>query len=454
MKKKINQVFLLIFSISLINFSCNKELNQKQLDDQLTATARNSPPNGHLQQTKTFSSNFVVSWINRQLQMVKIPLPPGTAGQALDRCQAYCGIALYESVVPGMPAYQSLYRQLTDFPEMPSTEPGKAYHWAASANAALAEMNRKLFPLTADANKIAMTNLENSWQAIYANETDAATLQRSIAFGKEVATRVFEWAKNDGSANINPAYVPPVGEGLWVPTAATPPVGPYTYQRRKMVPGVANGTELDPPPPFSTTPGSPFYNMVKEVYDASHSLNDDKKALVNYFKDVPGYSPGGTYVALMAQAIENTKQTLDMAALTYVKVGLAQHDATIVLFTNKYKYNLIRPVTYIKAYIDPAYSTYIPTPNHPEFPSGHSTTGGAVLGVMSSIFGEDFHITLHTYDGTYPSRSYTSFIQMLKEISASRIYSGLHYQATLDKSEAQGNKVAHNILNTIKFLKE
>jgi membrane-associated phospholipid phosphatase len=87
---------------------------------------------------------------------------------------------------------------------------------------------------------------------------------------------------------------------------------------------------------------------------------------------------------------------LDIAALTYVKVGLAIFDASTVLFTNKYQFNIIRPVTYIKAYIDPNWSTYIPTPNHPEFPSGHSTTGGAALTMMSNIFGEDFHITLHT----------------------------------------------------------
>jgi hypothetical protein len=36
-----------------------------------------------------------------------------------------------------MPAYQSLYGQLTDMPVMPITEPGKAYHWPTSANAAL-----------------------------------------------------------------------------------------------------------------------------------------------------------------------------------------------------------------------------------------------------------------------------------------------------------------------------
>lgn len=456
MRKKFLYSGLLLAFASILNFSCQKETKEPpvQAEDEAIEAARGGN-HGHTKLTKTFSSDVVVSWINLQLQMNKAPLPAGTAGQANDRCLAYCGIALYESVVPGMPAYQTLSGQLTDFPAMPSPERRKAYHWGASANAALAEMNRKLFPATADANKTAMTNLENSFQAVYANETDAETLQRSIAFGKEVATRVFNWAATDGSANVNPAYVPPVGPGLWVPTAATPPVGPYNYQRRKLVPGVARGTELRPPPAFSSTPGSPFYNMVKQVYDASLTLTADQKAMADYFKDVPGYTPGGTYVALFSQLLDQTKPSLDQAALAYVKVGLAMHDAGIILFTNKYQFNLIRPVTYIRAYIDPAWSTYIPTPNHPEFPSGHSTTGGAVLTMMSKIFGENFRITLHTYDYlSYPSRSYTSFTQMLKEISDSRLYGGLHYRETLDKSEAQGEKVAKNILRKIKFLKD
>jgi hypothetical protein len=448
-----NTPFITVLFISAWTFSsCQKERQPIDRQQEEVVTAPNG--HGHLKQTKTFPSDVVVSWIDMQLQMLKLPLPAGTGSQGTDRCEAYCGIALYESVVPGMPAYQSLTGQLTDFPQMPSTEPGKAYHWAACANAALAEMNRKLFPATADANKTAMTNLENSWNASFATETDVMTLQRSIAFGKEVATRVFNWAATDGSANVNPPYVPPVGPGLWVPTSPTPPVGPYTYQRRKLVPGVANGTELIPPPAFSTIPGSPFYNMVKEVYDASQPLTNDEKALADYFKDNPGYSAGGTYVALLSQALSLTDPALDMAALTYVKVGLAQHEATIVLLTDKYVYNLIRPVTYIRNYIDPAWTTYLPTPNHPEFPSGHSTTAGGVLTMMSSIFGENFHITLHTYDYLgYPPRSYTSFTQMMNDISDSRFYGGLHYTATLDKSEAQGAKVAQNILSIVKFKK-
>ena len=32
------------------------------------------------------------------------------------RYMAYCGVALYESVVPGMPGYQTLYGQLINMP--------------------------------------------------------------------------------------------------------------------------------------------------------------------------------------------------------------------------------------------------------------------------------------------------------------------------------------------------
>ncbi|HLO37973.1 MAG TPA: vanadium-dependent haloperoxidase, partial [Lacibacter sp.] len=300
-----------------------------------------------------------------------------------------------------------------------------------------------------------MDNLEGSLQATYAGEVNDATLQRSIAFGKEVATRVFAWAATDGSANVNPPYVPPVGIGLWVPTSPTPAVNPYAYQRRLLVPGSANGTALTPLPAFSTDPASAYYAMVKEVYDVSLTLTNEQKALADYFKDNPGYGAGGTYVAAFVQALTLAQFKLDMAAVAYAKVGLGQHDAGIVLFINKYIYNVMRPITYIRLYINPAWNTYIPTPNHPEFPSGHATITGGALTMMSNVFGEKFPMTLHTYDYlNYPSRSYSTFTQMGLDIANSRIYGGLHYRLTCERSIAQGTKVSQNILSTIKFLKE
>ena len=140
-----------------------------------------------------------------------------------------------------MPAYQSLDGQLYQLSGMPVTEPGLAYHWAASANAALAYMNRHLFPNASAANILAMNNLEAALQAQYAGEVDAITLQRSIDHGRAVAQIVYNYALSDGTASMPAAstYVLPVGPGLWekTPPNSAGPVNPFAGQRRVMVPG-------------------------------------------------------------------------------------------------------------------------------------------------------------------------------------------------------------------------
>ena len=153
--------WLMVAFISILMLTaCEKQLDQPSSYEKSASITKSNNEHGHLRQTKTFSDDVVISWLNMQLEMLRVPLATGAGSQAANRAMGYCGIATYEAVVPGMPAYQSLTGQLTDFPEMPATESGKAYHWAASANAALAEMNRKLFPRASAANKSLIDNLE------------------------------------------------------------------------------------------------------------------------------------------------------------------------------------------------------------------------------------------------------------------------------------------------------
>jgi hypothetical protein len=465
--------WLLVLSLSFFIFiSCQKGTKDFPAKQENSSSENsNSDENGHAQQTKTFSSDVVTRWLNMQLDMLRVPLAAGTGSQAADRAMVYCGIVTYESVVNGMPAYQSLYGQLNSFPEMPAKEPGKAYHWAASANAALAEMNRRLFPTTSAANKTAIDNLEINLKTSYANEVDASTLDRSIAFGKEVATRVFTWAATDGSANANPQYIPEpqfIGPGFWVQSlgagntlVTTPPnypqaANPYAYQRRRMVPGVENGAVIDPPPAYSTDPSSPFYLMVKDVYDRSQTLTPEQTAMAIYHRDAPGYPGGGQFVAILSQVIDKADVMLDVAALAYAKTGIAMFDATTILFTKKYSINLVRPINYIRSVM--GYSTWsgvFNTPGHPEFPSGHAMISATVAGSLTNVFGDNFEFDNHTYDYlSLPPRHYSSFAAMAQEMSNSRVFAGIHYQATCDKSLWLGGKVTQNVLSTVKFLKD
>jgi len=74
---------------------------------------------------------------------------------------------------------------------------------------------------------------------------------------------------------------------------------------------------------------------------------------------------------------------------------------------------------------------------------------------MTSIFGENYHFTLHTYDnkGMAP-RSYNSFSEMAADIGKARVYGGIHYTYSCEEGRRQGERIARNILNTLKFKKD
>jgi len=472
-----------ITMLSLTVFiSCQKQVDKPatQLQSEEVGAANNNG-HGHLQQTKTFSSDVVIKWLNLDLDLLRTPLPAGTAVQGGERILAYSGIALYEAVVNGMPAYQSLSGQLTAFPVMPTTEPGKAYHWAAAANAALAQETRYLFDTASSSTNLTIKQqrldkinaLEKTLQDAYATEVDAATLQRSISFGKDVASRVSAWADGDGYKLQGAAYTPvsdPNKPWLWVPTVPPPalPINPYVKDnRRLLVAGSDNGATLDPFPPFSTTPGSEFYEMANDVYTKSLSPTAVQKNLALYFRDAndpgfPGYYGGsGHYVAILPQIISKSGVALDIAALAFAKSGIAVNDAFVVGFIRKYEFNLLRPITYLRNFAGhPTWSPLFATPNHPEFPSAHCFHAGGFLTGLADVFGENFEFTDNTYAnmstslGTLQALPFHSFTELKKAIGDSRVYAGIHYAPSCAKGIKLGEKVGQNVLNTLKFLKE
>ena len=103
----------------------------------------------------------------------------------------------------------------------------------------------------------------------------------------------------------------------------------------------------------------------------------------------------------------------------------------------------------------PGWNALFNTPGHPEFPSAHAVNGAAIAAMLTDVLGENFHFTLNTYDYLgLPARSYNSFYEMGKEMADSRVFAGIHYQASCDKGRWLGEKVSQNILSKVKFLKD
>lgn len=421
----------------------------------IASCKKDNDDNGHLHQTKTYSSEVAQKWHEFQLRLLRLPAGSNPFGMNGNRYFAYFGVALYESVVPGMPGYQSLHGQLTDMPAMPAPEPGKAYHWPIAANAALAFLTRNFYSTTSAANLAAMDSLENALNEMYQPALTPDLFQRSVSFGKTVAERIFEWSKTDGSLTVHPAYVPPQGPGIWSPTAPNPTSAsaPYWGLNRLFVPGSLNNTSSPPPPSYSTDPNSAYYQMVKEVYDISQSLTPAQTATALYFRDNPGFQAGTHYQSIFNQVMKTENPSLDFYAVAQAKTGIALAESQIGCWKVKYDLLVERPIRYIRNVLGhTSWNPVLPTPPHPDFPSGHSQTGGALAKVLTSLFGEQYAITLHTYDnlGMAP-RTYGSFKEMVDDIGKSRVYAGIHYTYSCTEGNKQGEKIATNILNTLRF---
>jgi PAP2 superfamily len=138
--------------------------------------------------------------------------------------------------------------------------------------------------------------------------------------------------------------------------------------------------------------------------------------------------------------------SLTAAAETYLKVGIAVCDAFVACWNTKYRYNLLRPVTYIQRLIDPAWLPLLGTPPFPEYTSGHSVQSGAAFAVLTDLWGENYAFEDNTHDarGLAPRR-FTSFTRAAEEAALSRLYGGIHFRPAIERGLEQGRCLADAI---------
>jgi hypothetical protein len=343
-------------------------------------------------------------------------------------------------------------------PAMPVPTANTNYNWALSANAALAAMNRNFFPNTSTANKTTIDSLENKLNEQFKIGIDTEEFDRSVAFGKQVAERIFEWSKSDGYDNTTP-YTIPTGTGLWVPTppANANPVLPNWRNNRTFTAISSNGAIPAAPTAYGEGSTTSFYALAKEVYDVSTTLTPEQRNIVLFWADNPDGKSfvSGHWFSILSQVLKNEKNsTLDVAAHAFARLGMSHSDALVTCWKAKYQYNLVRPITYIRNVMGyTTWSTVINTPAHPEYPSGHSSSSAASAQALADVFGANYQFTDNSYNQLgFSPRSYASFEAAANEAALSRLYAGIHYRPSNEAGLALGKKVAQNI-GQLKFKK-
>ncbi len=279
--------------------------------------------------------------------------------------------------------------------------------------------------------------------------------RRSRRHGDRVAEAIFAWSATDGGhegylSNFPAGYIPPIGPGRWqhTPPGFLAALQPTWGTNRTMVPSLAEAAAAAPPIAFSEDPASAFFAEAREVYDTVNSLTDEQLAIARFWSDDPGLTatPAGHSVSILSQLLAAKRANLEVAAEAYARLGIALSDAFVCCWATKYRYHLLRPITYIRAHIDSAWGDPLPltTPPFPEHTSGHSVQSAAAR-VLTDLFGP-IAFTDHTHDrrGMAP-RHFASFDEAAAEAAMSRLYGGIHYRRAIEEGLRQGALVVDAI---------
>jgi hypothetical protein len=289
----------------------------------------------------------------------------------------------------------------------------------------------------------------------------------SVKYGEEVGDSILSWSKGDNYAQTRGFNFTPTGlEGHWTPT---PPgyfdaVEPLWKTMRCMVMDSANMYPAPGMPPFSKDTASEFYKCAKDVMETGNHLDSNQKWIANFwdcnnFKlHVEGHamfatkamSPAGHWMEVIGTISKNNHADFYKTAYAYTGVSIGIYDAFICCWFTKYKYDLLRPETYINRYIDPKWMPYLQTPPFPEYNSAHSTISAAASVVLQTIYKENtsFRDSSERTWG-WPDRNFKNLDEASHEVAFSRFYGGIHYRKSVLDAYEQGKKIGALVMSKL-----
>lgn len=418
------------------------------------------------------------------------------------RLMTYANSALYSGFATTDRTLRPLAGVLNGFPELPTVSGDVAVDGPLVGLAAnrmvLDTLLRDALPTT----RAALSRLADSLDASrVAQGIDSAIAAESRALGQQIASQILAWSRVDGFAETRGrTYAAPVGPQYWVndapaqiyaqqnlsgasefvaldnpanvlqagktsdralvlnrPKAGGPTLPavnmtgtsePYWGEVRPFALGRWDECTIPEPPAYSTDTTSELYRNAYEVYRAKMALTPEHKTTALYWADNSGESgtPVGHWLAIASQMVSQRQLSAGEAVRVALLTSIAEADAFVAAWGYKYKWNLIRPRTYIRRVIDSAWEPQIPTPPFPEYPSGHSTMSTAAASVITAVLG-----TMPFDDSTsmligHDVRRFESFEEAARQAGMSRIYGGIHYPIGNTAGQTLGKCIGERVM--------
>lgn len=388
----------------------------------------------------------VTDWNRIMFQAALHATPAPTTPLVMSRNAAIVEAAVYDAV-------NGIQRRYTPLHVQPAAAPGASIR-AAAVQAAYATLVRLYSSQQSTLDQQRAASLAAISSAAAA--ANSASIARGIAWGQFVADAIWTWRSTDGFTSAPPPFLGGSAVGEWRPTppAFLPGAGPqFAYMTPWVILSPAQFRPLGPPALDSARYTSDFLET-KSMGSISSSLRSADQTLAAQFwaASTASYYWDTVAVSLGAERHNTLSENARLLAL----LNVAMADAAIACWEAKYHYVFWRPVTAIPladtdgnpdTIADPAWTPLLITPNHPEYPSGHSTVSGAAAAVLADYFGEATSFSVDSDVMTGVVRSFPNFSAALSEIKDARIFAGIHYRSACDDGQMVGIAAAQYVMS-------
>jgi hypothetical protein len=322
--------------------------------------------------------------------------------------------------------------------------------------AAIAAAHRALVGLFPAPGQVTQLNAARAASLAARGLTEA---DPGIELGEAVGAAVLSLRSNDGAGQSQFPYIPPdAGEpGVWVPVGTAQPVAPGWGKVTPWVIEKARRFRPEGPPSLRSRRYARDYNEIREI-GALNSLSRtaEQTEIARFWLASPSIIWNGVARRLVEARGSDLSSTARVFALMY----LVAADASIVCWDAKYLYNFWRPITAIqngdtdgndRTDADSSWAPLFPTPQHPEYISGHSTNSAAMAAALGFIFGDDPGVPIVATSTTNPSfeREWALLSDGVEEVIDARIYSGIHYRTSDEVGAHVGQAVARYVVKHV-----
>ena len=382
--------------------------------------------------TRRYLGGITTAAVAAGLAAVAVPGAPAAVAEEPESAEIaleWQGVAL--ATVPFTPA-QGLYLSFT------STAVDRAVHKSlkradSSESAAVA---RAAHDVLVEYFPTASGGLDAKLADSLAGVLDGPAEARGVAIGAEAADELIASRVGDGRGDPSIVYSADPGIGVWVDSR------PMAVPWYGFVDRVMGGRPVvvDGPDPV----GSAAYRTdLAEVQADGRAGADPVKAATATFFNVPGFALYRNALIAYLRA-----HPLSVASTTNLFADLDRATAEAMRQTWRHKFTegFWRPTAAITSDDGdpltepvPGWTSVLPVPPYPDWPSGHGTLTGAFAETVRCHLG-DIPLTLN---GAGVPRTYDSLTALERDAKMSRIWGGIHFRDAMDDAYLIGHTIAH-----------